>query len=149
MTSSSSHNQVFPERIPFHVHLHRPAEPFYRISECPVIYQQHFKKQSFLNNSKTFQITHTFSDFKQHNAYIDQVFKQYLYTKLNLLITATLSVHTCFLVVHQIMYDVYIKLLLLKEDCIRNKPVNTLFRKPQFPSHLPVFSSTSDFIPVS
>lgn len=63
ITSSFSHNQVFPERIAFQVHLHRPADPFYRVSERPVIYQQHFKNQSFLDNSKTFQIRHTYFRF--------------------------------------------------------------------------------------
>lgn len=42
-----------------------PLDPFYGVSECPVIYQQHFKTQSLLGNSTAFQIRHTYFRFQE------------------------------------------------------------------------------------
>lgn len=38
-----------------------------------------------------------------------------------------LSGHKYFVAIHQVMYDVYIKILLLKEDLVLEKPLNSLF----------------------
>lgn len=38
--------------FPFQLHLHSPAGSFCRVSEYPVVSQQHFKTQSFLDDSK-------------------------------------------------------------------------------------------------